>query len=185
MKYTFWGFALIMAGIFGIVFIVMFQSITVDNESEYYVLKEAMEAAMLESVDLTCYRSDASDGCGEVIKISEQKFVENFTRRFVASISGDVSQYQIEFYDIVESPPKASVVIKGKTQNYSLVAQDGDGSFDIVNSLDGILVYDKVATKDDVSADTETVLSVKAPVLNTKDAVKKSEDIEGIPVGVE
>ena len=94
MKYSFLGMALIMGGLIGIIFISMFQSITIDNEAEYYVLKEAMEAAMLESVDKVCYRNNSEEskqnGCGKVIKITEQKFVENFTRRFAASINGDI-----------------------------------------------------------------------------------------------
>lgn len=154
MKYSFLGFGLIMGGLFGLVFIMLFQSITVNNESEYFVLKEAMEAAMLESVDFACYRlGDAngdvdtngdgiSDGtaCGnDDLKMIEQKFVENFTRRFAASISGDVSEYQIEFYDIIESPPKATVAIKGKTQEYMLSSTDSEDSFTIVNDLSGIL----------------------------------------------
>ena len=177
MKYTFWGFALIMAGIFGIVFIMMFQSITVDNESEYYVLKEAMEAAMLESVDIACYRSSEQEGCGGVVKISEQKFVENFTRRFVASIGGDVTQYEIEFYDIIESPPKASVVIKGKTKNYNILAEDGSASFDIVNYLDGILIYDYLHERGSpiVKPDeSDSNLSVDVPVIDTETEVKES-----------
>ena len=108
-----------MFGLFGLVFIVMFESITINNESGYYVLKEAMEAAMLESVDLACYRIGDENGfydfdgdgmpdsdingdgninendknaCdGNDLKIVEQKFVENFTRRFAASITGDVT----------------------------------------------------------------------------------------------
>lgn len=141
MKYSFLGFALIMSGIIGIVFITMFQSITIDNESEYYVLKEAMEASMLEAIDMPCYRNNSvegkANGCGGVLKMSEQKFVENFTRRFATSFSGDLKEYEIQFYDIMESPPKASVVIKGLTGDYSLVSAD-DG-FSIVNSLSGIL----------------------------------------------
>lgn len=166
MKYSFWGFGVIMFGMFGIIFIVMFESITVNNESEYYVLKEAMEAAMLESVDLACYRigdsygyvdldgdgiSDDinSDGvinnndknaCGENdVKIVEQKFVENFTRRFATSITGDVTQYKLEFYDIMEMPPKATVVIRGKTKEYMLTTDGTKDSFSIVNDLSGIL----------------------------------------------
>lgn len=161
MKYSFWGFGVIMFGMFGIIFIVMFQSITVNNESEYYVLKEAMEAAMLESVDLACYRIGDNEGyvdadgdgendvdsngnvitaCGENnVKIVEQKFVENFTRRFAASITGDVTQYKLEFYDIMESPPKATVVIKGKTKEYMLTTDGEKDSFSIVNDLSGIL----------------------------------------------
>lgn len=130
-----------MFGLFGLVFIVMFESITINNESEYYVLKEAMEAAMLESVDYACYRIDDDEGgCGDhEVKIIEQKFVENFTRRFAASISGDVTQYEIEFYDIIESPPKATVVIKAKTKEYMLSPNDTKDSFTIVNELSGIL----------------------------------------------
>ena len=133
-----------MAGIGGIVFVVLFQDVTVNNESEYYVLKEAMEASMIESIDLTCYRnasiSDETNKCGNgKIKISEQKFVENFTRRFAESISGNVSDYKIEFYDIIESPPKATIVIKSRTKENGLFE---DESFTIVNNLDGILETD-------------------------------------------
>lgn len=151
-----------MFGIFGLVFIVMFQSITINNESEYYVLKEAMEASMLESVDMACYRLGDENGyvdedgdgnldtdmngeyikkaCGyNDIKIIEQKFVENFTRRFAASISGNVTEYELEFYDIIEMPPKVTVVIKAKTQEYLLSPGDSKESFNIVNELSGIL----------------------------------------------
>jgi len=149
MKYSFFGIGIIMAGLVGLVFLVMFQSITINNETEYYVLKEAMEASMLESVDIACYRDANAEGCGEVIKISEQKFVENFTRRFAENITGDVKSYELDFYDIIESPPKASVVVKGITQNYSIMSSDsGDGSFDIANSLSGILEYKPLSAED-------------------------------------
>ena len=126
-----------MAGLFGLLFIVMFESITINNESEYYVLKEAMEASMLEAVDLACFRNSGTDGCNGSVKISQQKFVENFTRRFAASVSGDVTQYQIDFYDIIEKPPKATVVIKGRTKRFALTT--GGDEFDITNNLSGIL----------------------------------------------
>ena len=150
MKYAFWGFGLLMAGIFGLMFIVMFESITVNNESEYYNLKEAMEASMIESIDLACFRNsnvsndtievkDKRDvGCNGTIKIVEQKFVENFTRRFVASISGDAASYQLEFLDIIEAPPKASVVIRANTQDYNFLGAT-NSSFKIVNDLSGII----------------------------------------------
>ena len=142
MKYAYWCFGLIMAGIFGIFFIVMWQDITINNESEYYVLKEAMEASMLESVDWVCYRlGEEHGGCGPYeIKISEQKFVENFTRRYAASASGSVTSYEIEFYDIIEKPAKATVVIKGKTQKFGILSSgDEDVTFNLTNELSGIL----------------------------------------------
>ena len=146
MKYTFWSFGLIMAGIFGLVFIVLFQSITVNNESEYYVLKEAMEASMVESIDIACFRNsnrdEFTDACNGSVKISEQKFVENFTRRFAASINGDASQYKLDFYDIIESPPKATVVVTGVTQKYYVLNSKKADSFNIVNDLSGIIEAD-------------------------------------------
>lgn len=175
MKYMFWNFGILMAGLFGIVFIILIQSITIDNESEYYVLKEAMEAAMLESVDITCYRNSTLDGCGEVIKISEQKFVENFTRRFIESVNDEATQYQIDFYDIIETPPKASVVIRGTTQEFNLSTQDGDGSFDIVNSLDGILIYEEVDSQKEVSSGTDDVLDTPIQDIEVEESVKEPE----------
>lgn len=142
MKYSYAILGLVLFGMFGLIFVVMFESITINNESEYYVLKEAMEAAMLESVDIACFRNSTPDGCNGSLKISEQKFVENFTRRFAASINGDVSQYTLEFYDIMEKPPKATVVVKGRTQNYQLSTSD-NMEFDLINNLTGILEIDK------------------------------------------
>lgn len=167
-----------MFGIFGLVFIVMFQSITINNESEYYVLKEAMEAAMLESIDLACYRMGDDNGCidedgdgnldidingkcikkacgSNDVKIIEQKFVENFTRRFAASISGDVTEYELEFYDIMEMPPKVTVVIKAKTQEYLLGPGDEKSSFSIVNELSGILELNHNDINDNDTSDDD------------------------------
>lgn len=156
MRYAYFGFGMLLFGSIGVVIIMMFESITLDNDSEYYVLKEAQEAAMLESVDLACYRSsdvvrnddnspkrDADGnytyvGCnGDRLKISEQKFVENFTRRFSQTISGNVDSYTLDFYDIIESPPKATVVVTSHNKSYSLVFKSDD--LNITNNLSGIL----------------------------------------------
>ena len=138
MKYAYYGFGMLLFGSIGLVIIVMLQSITINNDADYYDLKEAMRAAMLESIDYECSRSnEKSDGCGYTLKISEQKFVENFTRRFVTTLGGNAKGYSLDFYDIIESPPKASVVVTGLTDNYGIVSQ-GE-SLTITNSLSGIL----------------------------------------------
>ena len=144
MKYAFWGFGLIMGGIIGVVFIVMFQSVTINNETEYYVLKEAMEASMLESVDLTCYRYQNEDNsCGEVVKISEQKFVENFTRRFTETSTFGQGNYNIIYNQISETPPKVSLMIVDSTNKYNIYntfSVDLDATqINIVNQLSAIL----------------------------------------------
>ena len=76
MKWSFATVGLIMMGLFGFIIIIMFNEITVSNEQDYYTLKDATEAAMIESVDVAYYRLT-----GE-IKMNQEKFVENFTRRF-------------------------------------------------------------------------------------------------------
>ena len=128
----------------GLIIIVMFESITLDNDTEYYTLKEAMKASMYESID-DRYWSDANNPVIECangkkisgVKIIEQKFVENFTRRFKASVGGDADDYKIDFYDIMESPPKATIKITGITGNYKIVSKNDD--INIVNNLTGIL----------------------------------------------
>ena len=135
----------------GLVIIVMFESITLDNDTEYYTLKEAMKASMYESIDWTYYSTnpinkkpiangyELSDYkyMGDV-KIIEQKFVENFSKRFANSIGGDADDYVIEFFDIMEKPPKASVKITGKSKSYTFVTGEGN-DLNIVNNLTGIL----------------------------------------------
>ena len=185
MKYAYWGFGMIMAGLIGIVFLVMFQSITINNETEYYVLKEAMEASMLEAVDLACYRHKNEDNtCGEVVKISEQKFVENFTRRFVENMSGDVTKYTLEFYDIIETPPKASVLVTGTTQNYTIITDSNQG-FDLENALSGILEYDgSNTTKDENIATGDNSLVISKPSL-TGGVGTQVEGIDSIVIEIE
>lgn len=169
MRYAYFGFGMLLFGSVGLVIIVMMQSIAINNDSEYYNLKEAMEAAMIESIDNVCYRVEGKEvtpnennECGYNLKMSEQKFVENFTRRFVATIGGDAKGYTLDFYDIIESPPKASVVVKGHTSNYGVVSQNE--SFTITNSLSGILqlkrgIKDKYAYYEasDVSASVSEI----------------------------
>lgn len=151
MKYAYLSLSMVLIGLMGLSFITMFQNVTVNNEAEYYVLKESVEAAMYESVDIAYFKNT---GC---IKILEEKFVANCTRRFFANITGIGKGYTLEFYDIMESPPKVSVIAKSKTSTYTLMSGDGlktddNGNldvndsfhtesmdFDITNRISGIL----------------------------------------------
>ena len=135
MKYAYLSLGMILVGMFGLIFITYFENITVNNESEYYVLKEAVEASMYESIDVNYYRQT-----GE-IKIMEEKFVANCTRRFYASINGNSSKgYSLEFYDIMEKPPKVSVKAISNTSNYQLDFKT-NASSDIENRLSAILEF--------------------------------------------
>ncbi len=131
MKWSFAIAGVVIAGLIGLAIIMLFQNITTNNEQDYYLLKEVAEAAMTESVDVAYYRTT-----GE-IKISEQKFVENFIRRYAEVASFNANGYKIEFYDIMEVPPKASIRVTSKSDTHKITTDAQN--FDIVNELNAIL----------------------------------------------
>ena len=137
MKWSFASVGMIMFGIFGFFIIMLFNEITVSNEQDYFTLKDATEAAMIEAIDITYYRLT-----GE-IKMSQEKFVENFTRRFTETSTFGQGNYEIEFYQITEIPAKVSLRIVDKTRAYNIYNTynvDVDATqIDIVNELSAIL----------------------------------------------
>lgn len=129
MKETYWGYWLIMLGVFIIVIMMLISNITTKNTQDYYLIKEVTEASMVDAVNYGYYRK-----YGE-LKIDREKFIESFLRRFSENVS--LNTYQIDFYDIYEAPPKVSVKVTSKGNSY-FVAGDS-GTFDIVNKVDAIL----------------------------------------------
>lgn len=141
MKEAFWGYFLIGLGALVIVVMMLVQNYTSTSEEDYYLTKEVLEASMIDAVDYGLYAQT-----GE-IRIIESKFRENFIRRFAESVNNSKT-YTIEFYDIYENPPKASVLVKTKTGNYTVNSESTN--FDILTTLSGILESkygDKVSTK--------------------------------------
>ena len=132
MKWSFAGVGLIMIGLFGFLIVILFNEITVSNEQDYYTLKDATEAAMIESVDVAYYRLT-----GE-IKMSQEKFVENFTRRFTETSTFGQGNYNIIYNQISETPPKVSITIVDATNEYNAYNVEM-AQFDIVNQLSAIL----------------------------------------------
>lgn len=130
MKESFWTYLLVLLGLFVIVVMMLVQDMTGTSEENYYLTKEVMEAAMVDSIDYGVYRQYGD------IRIIKEKFVESFIRRFSDSVNSAKS-YQIEFYEIYEEPPKATVRIKTGTKEYKVSTDTVD--FDIVTALSGIL----------------------------------------------
>ena len=126
-----------MMGLCSFLIIILFNEITVSNEQDYYTLKDATEAAMIESVDVAYYRLT-----GE-IKMSQEKFVENFTRRFTETSTFGQGNYDIVFYQISETPPKVTLQIVDATNSYNIYntfSVDLDPTqVNIVNDLSAIL----------------------------------------------
>ena len=129
MKESFWGYWLIILGVFIITIMMLISNITTKNTQDYYLIKEVTEASMVDAVNYGYYRK-----YGE-LKIDREKFIESFLRRFAENVS--LNTYQIDFYDIYEAPPKVSVKVTSKGNSY-FVAGDS-GTFDIVNKVDAIL----------------------------------------------
>lgn len=130
MKEAMWGYLLVSIGVLMIVTVLIFQNMTATSEEDYYLVKEVMEASMLDAIDYGRYRDN-----NEIIMIKE-KFVESFIRRFSESV-GPSKTYKIDFYEVYETPPKASVRIT--TSSGSSVFTGDSSDFDIVTLLNGII----------------------------------------------
>ena len=84
---------------------------------------------MIDALDLAYYRETG------ITKIDQEKFVENFTRRFAESAQLSRT-YVIKIYDINETPPKVSLQVSSSEETNvtgELI------EFDIVNKIDAIL----------------------------------------------
>ncbi len=129
MRESIWGYAIIVLGVLAIGIIWFFANSTRTDQHNYNLLKETVEAAMFDAVDLAEYRKDGS------VVIDEEKFVENFIRRFAES--ADLSNtYKIEIFDISTEPPKVSLRVSSAQETTST----GElMEFNIVNNIDAIL----------------------------------------------
>ena len=130
MKEVYWGYWLIVLGVFITIVMMMISNVTTSSTQDYYLVKEVTEAAMLDAVDLAYYRE-----YGE-LKINREKFVESFLRRFSENVS-ITNTYTVDFYDLYEAPPKVSVKVSSTSNTFTI---NGDSqSFKLVDKVDGIL----------------------------------------------
>ena len=133
MKWSFASVGLIVFGLIGLAIIILFQNITTNNENDYYLLKEVTEASMIDAINMDYYRET-----GE-LKITKEKFVESFTRRFAESTVFANSNYTINYFDIMEEPPKVTVSINTGIGEYTIYQDTSD--YHVANTLSAILEY--------------------------------------------
>lgn len=119
---------IIILAIMALAVVNIINNYSASNELTESLLKDTVEAAMLDAVDLSYYRVS-----GGVVRMDKEKFVENFTRRFAESVSSD-KDYQVKVYDIYEIPPKVTIQVGSSTT----ATFEGEG-LDIVNKISGIL----------------------------------------------
>ena len=135
MKESIWGYAIIVLGIIAIVVIWFMANVTRTDQHNYNLLRETTEAAMFDALEIGTYRTSDTDE----IKMNEQKFVENFIRRFAQNADLN-NEYLIEIFDVNETPPKVSLRVSSKKQTSISGAGDSEIiTFDIVNNIDAIL----------------------------------------------
>lgn len=184
MKYSYAGAGMIGIGLVAFAIVLIFQYITINNESDYYSLKEAMEASMLESIDWVYYRNTYEDNNKAEIKILEEKFVSNFTKRFINNTIGNNNGYVLQFYDIMEKPPKATVVIANKSLSMGLADYD----FDVINNLTGILEANIAESDANGGCTSGTVQISSSTVDYVTDNLSESSDNEislSVPGGID
>lgn len=143
MKESYWGYWFIILGIFIASVMMLTNDATTSNTQDYYQLKEVANSALYDAID---YRYYAQTG---QIRILKEVFVENFLRRFAETVSVTDS-YNVQFYDLYESPPKVSVKISTTTAGF-IIGRDVDSAdskamtnLDVVNSIDLIVEFDSV-----------------------------------------
>ena len=137
MKETYWTYLIIILGLLVITIMILIQDLSSTNEEDYYLTREVMEAAMIDSIDYGLYMET------EDIRIIESKFVENFTRRFTETSTFGQGNYSIYYYQISEYPAKVSLRIVDSTNSYNIYntySVDIDATqINVVNELSAIL----------------------------------------------
>ncbi len=144
MKESLWGYWIVVLGISIVGVMVVLHNYTTTSEQDYYLIKEVLEASMNESVDFSFYRDTGR------LKMNAEKFAENFVRRFSETVNIN-KIYDLNFYQIYEEPPAASVEVITKTNNSSFgnSKESNVENTNIVNRVSGILYTTKNAGYDD------------------------------------
>ena len=140
MKESLWGYWIVVLGISIVGVMVVLHNYTTTSEQDYYLIKEVLEASMNESVDYTFYRDTGR------LKMNAVKFTENFVRRFSEVVNINKT-YDLNFYQIYEEPPAASVEVVTKTNSSNFGDADTAANEDVnvVNRVSGILYTTKNA----------------------------------------
>ena len=137
MKESLWGYYLVLLGITVSTIMIMVTNMTTTSQQDYYLLKEITNAAMIDAIDYSYYTAYGK------VKITTEKFVENFIRRFSESIS-KTNTYKIDFYSIYENPPSVSIKVTSNTGEYHIAGDEAN--IDVINNIDAILEANNIIT---------------------------------------
>ncbi len=131
MNEAVWGWWMMVLGLIVLSVILLVTDMTTTSEQNYYMTKQITEASMIEAVDYAYYRK-----YGE-LRISSEKFMENFIRRYAEVITINKTT-TINFYDIYEVPPKVTVEVS-TTSSQFFVRDTTTTSVALKNRINAIL----------------------------------------------
>lgn len=131
MKEGIWGWWMIVLGLMVIGVIMLVTDMTTSSEQNYYMTKQVVKASMEEAVDYAYYAKKGK------LRISSEKFMENFIRRYAEIITINKTT-KINFYDIYEMPPKVTVEIS-TTSSRLIYGSDNNMLVPVVNKISAIL----------------------------------------------
>lgn len=124
---------IIFLSVLALILLVLLSNYSTGGELDYYLLKETVDAAMVDAIDEAYLRN-----CG-VYRIDKEKFAESFLYRFANSVE-TTREYKISIYDINEMPPKVSVEVKSTTAlSYNDEENNKSAIGNISTSYDAIL----------------------------------------------
>ena len=89
-------------------------------------------------------------------RINKKVFAESFTRRFAEMINNNKA-YNVIIQEIIEYPPKVSVMVVSEDDEFSPTEKRTNDGYDIVNQIDAI-----IETKEGVQLNDEPVVNDKA-----------------------
>ena len=177
MKESLWGYLILLLGVIVTTVMLLVSRVTTHAEEDYYLAREVMQASMLDAVDYGAYRTT-----GRII-MSKSKFMEVYIRRFAESVTNS-QDYQIDFYDIYEEPPKASVRIR--TMSGESTINSDSLNFSIDTLISGVLEtnfeqYNAINVSETEDSNNKEYLEGKSSAIryatSYKDNVTGSNDI--------
>lgn len=134
MKESYWGYWLVILGIFIVVVMLLTQDATTLSTQDYYQLKEVANSSIHDSIDYAYFTQTHE------VRMLKEVFVENFLRRFAQGVDM-TNTYQVDFFDLYESPPKVSIKITTKSNN--VIVANTNTSLDVVNNIDLIVEFNE------------------------------------------
>lgn len=141
MKEGIWGWWMIVLGLMVIGVIMLVTDMTTSSEQNYYMTKQIAKTSMEEAIDYAYYMNTGQ------IRISSEKFMENFIRRYAEIITINKTT-KINFYDIYEMPPKVTVEIS-TTSSRLIYGNDSQMLVPVVNKISAILETTTATNPDD------------------------------------